>query len=411
VTGGNCPSLSLLSGMSLAGTLNAMDCNVAQTVNSSFDRLFGQGGAFGNVLTALLGIYVAVLAYGFLTGRTSLTISALSPKITGMILVVTFVGTWPAYNAVFVGLLMKGPNEVATVILGQHGNGMLNFTHGLDQLFDRFLEAARAFNHRGSMMAQSATSTQPDVILGLAETKSMPVTLFWLSGLLLILTTFGALIVARMVLYVLLVVGPIFIALGLFPQTRGLFNGWLRTSVAFAIAPMLTVLGGSAALSVFTPLVDSIADDPLKALQAVQPIVVLFMGSLIYFAFVIVLIWVATSLAGNWHPTGRDPKAESPPQLQPVPSLANPPIPGSVPASHRLPNGVGQGRTETLVAAVSREASGNSSQGETRIRELDLNSPEDRSRASQSNATRFSRVQGLGQRFRTTRPPPREVKP
>ncbi|MEI9902971.1 MAG: type IV secretion system protein [Asticcacaulis sp.] len=47
----------------------------------------------------------------------------------------------------------------------------------------------------------------------------------------------------------------------LFPQTRGLFNGWLRTSLVFALAPLLTVLGGTAALMLFVPLIQAIGDD------------------------------------------------------------------------------------------------------------------------------------------------------
>ena len=69
---------------------------------------------------------------------------------------------------------------------------------------------------------------------------------------------------------------------------------------------MLTVLGGTAALMLFVPLIEFIAQDPQGAVRAVQPMVILFMGSLNYAAFLATLMWVAASLVRDWQAALRE---------------------------------------------------------------------------------------------------------
>lgn len=392
-----CPQISLVGEVSVSGSLQAMDCHITQAVQTGYERLFGPGGAFGHALQAALIIYVALIAYGFLTGRTQLTISMMSPRVVTIALVLTFVTAWPAYHAVFYGLLMNGPDEVAAALLGQRGSSVMHFAQGLDGLFVKFAEIAQTLDSGAPGQASAAKADATAAMLG---PKPMPVTLFWLSGLFMLVSTLGALILTRMVLYLLLIIGPLFIVLGLFPQTRGLFNGWLRTSLIFALAPMLIVLGGTAALMLFVPLIELIGNDPQAAVKAVQPIVILFMGSIIYCAFLFTLMWVAASLVRDWQAALRDKPANgrgangyspgSPPYVVPSPALA------SLTASSRASDALE--RTEPLVTAVTRDASQGPATPAARAEMLGLYDPE--SRGGQGSADRFNRVQGLGQRFR-----------
>src|SRR3569623_1961563 len=95
---GSCPSITLVGETSVSGSLQAMDCHINAAVEPGYNRLFGAGGAFGYARTAMLIIYVALIAYGFLTGRTRLTVMMMSPRIMTMVLVLTFVSFWPAYH-------------------------------------------------------------------------------------------------------------------------------------------------------------------------------------------------------------------------------------------------------------------------------------------------------------------------
>jgi type IV secretion system protein VirB6 len=386
-----CPPITLVGETSVSGSLQAMDCHINAAVETGYNRLFGAGGAFSYALTSLLVIYVVLLAIGFLTGRTRLTLTMMSPRLVTMVLVLTFVTFWPAYHTIFYGLFMDGPDEIAAALLGQKGSATLNFAQGLDGLFVHFADIAKALENNPAA-PNGAAAVVP------VGPKPMAVTLFWLSGLLLLGSTLGVLILTRMVLYLLLILGPVFIVFGLFPQTRGLFNGWLRTSLVFALAPLLTVVGGTAALLLFLPLINSIGDNPQEAVKAVQPMVILFLGSIIYCAFLFTLMWVSASLVRDWQAALRDKPANGLPPSTPI-YAAPPEAVASTVARLSGESRVNDAyeRTEPLITAVSRNTSVTSTTG-SRAESLGLYDPE--ARRGGGSADRFSRVQGLGQRFR-----------
>lgn len=388
----SCPPITLVGETSVSGSLQAMDCHINAAVETGYNRLFGVGGAFGYALTSMLVIYVVLLAIGFLTGRTRLTITMMSPRLVTLVLVLTFVTFWPAYHTIFYGLFMNGPDEIAAALLGQKGSAVSNFAQGLDGLFVKFADIAKALeNNPTTPIAANATAA-------ITAAKPVPVTLFWLSGLLLLGSTLGVLILTRMVLYLLLILGPVFIVFGLFPQTRGLFNGWLRTSLVFALAPLFTVLGGTAALLLFLPLINSIGDNPQEAVRAVQPMVILFLGSIIYCAFLFTLMWVSASLVRDWQAAMRDKPANGLPPATPI-HAASPEATAAALARLAPESRVNDAyeRTEPLVTAVSRSATVTTSSG-SRAENLGLYDPE--ARRTVGSGDRFSRVQGLGQRFR-----------
>ena len=375
---GVCPAITLIGDTSVSGSLHAMDCKIEQAVETGYDRLFGAGGAFADTLTVALTIYVALLAYGFLTGRTRLTMAMLSPRLMTMVLVLTFVTVWPAYHTIFFGLFMGGPDYVASALLGQRGSAVMIFAQNLDTLFVRFADITRHFEPSPGTVASAFSST------------SSATSLFWLSGMILLLSTLGALILSRLVLYLLLILGPIFIVLALFGQTRGLFNGWLRTSFVFALAPLLIVLGGTGALKIFVPLIDYIGNDPQRAAHDVQPMIVLFMGALVYAAFLLTLMWVASSLAKDWQAALRDKSSGD------LPSLGNSRLPVATVAQWSAANisartGEPDSRTQALTQAVGNMPSSITVQVAATANAA--------GRGAGDNG--YSRVQGLGQRFRT----------
>ena len=397
---GYCPDISLVGSVSVSDSIQAMDCHINMAVATGYDRLFGQGGAFAYALSGMLVIYVALIGYGFLTGRTRLTMAMMSPRIMTMVLVLTFVSVWPAYHAVFYGLFMGGPDEVAAALLGQRGSAVMNFAQDLDGLFVKFADIARVLDPATAQAAAQHTTVQSGITVvttAVQAPRPMSVTLFWLSGLCLLVSTLGVLILTRLVLYLLLILGPIFILFALFPQTRGLFNGWLRTSLIFAMAPLFTVLGGTAAMLLFVPLIDSIGANPQAAATEIQPMVILFMGSLIYAAFLFVLMWVSASLVKDWQATWREKPAY---ELGLMTATLNAAAQTATLNAVMAPATVADRyeRTGPLVAAVSRDAMGASGQpgAAARAEVLGLYDPQARGQG----ADRFSRVQGLGQRFR-----------
>jgi type IV secretion system protein VirB6 len=336
-----CPGVEDQS-LGVAHALASVDCRVGLEVTSSYGRLFGQDGVFGTVLTALLTLYVGFIALGLMTGRTRLTLSGMAPKVLAIGLVLTFATSWPAYHAVVYSLLVGGPEQIATALAGSGGDSA-RFAVRLDGLLSRFADVAKALGDNAPGASKA---------LGPLAGPQMASSLVWISGMLILLGSAGALLLTRIVLALLLAIGPVFVVLALFRQTRGLFEGWLRTALLFALAPALTVLAGSAAIAVLGPLIDAIADDPASAVADLRPILELFIGSVVYVGLVGMLVWTSASLVRGWR-LGADVDGEGPSLAIPAPPpplLTATTAAGGAPGATQADPRVGQ-----LVASLARD--------------------------------------------------------
>lgn len=358
-------------------------------MTSTYGRLFGEHGVFGAVLTVLLTLYVAFIALGLMTGRTRLTLSGLAPKVLAIGLVLTFATSWPAYQTVIYGLLVGGPEQIATALAGSNGDAA-HFAVRLDALLTRFADVTKALGDSAPGASKA---------LGPLAGPQMAAALVWLSGMLILLGTAGALVLTRIVLALLLAVGPVFVVLALFRQTRGLFEGWLRTALLFAIAPTLTVLVGAGALAVLVPLIDAIADNPAAAINDLQPILELFLGSVVFVALIAMLTWTSASLVRGWRfgaageEGGVGASAASPM------AAAAPDIPLASGVSSRAPPP--DPRIGQVVTSLARDAAG-SAPVSVRVEQATAVSRADLPAGVGvgASAAQHRRTEGLGQGFR-----------
>ncbi len=377
--------------LGVAHALASVDCRVGGLVTSSYARLFGLNGGFGMVLTALLTLYVGFIALGLMTGRTRLTLSGMAPKLVSIAMVLTFTTSWPAYHAVVYGLLVGGPEQIATTLAGGGANPM-GFAARLDQLLHQFAELARVLGDSTPGASKA---------LGPLAGPQMASSLIWLSGMMILLASAGALVLTRIVLALLLAIGPVFIVLGLFRQTRGLLEGWLRTSLLFAIAPTLTVLVGSGAVALFDPLVEAIANNPAAAVEDLRPVLELFLGSVVYVALIAMLGWTAASLVRGWRFGGGDEASVSvpvnsgtAPDLSPTSSVSSG---GSATAT--APADM---RVESMIVSLSRESGGDAPSASVRVEQIAAPRQETITTPAASGATSRRRTEGLGQGLRPT---------
>lgn len=383
-----CPGMPLSGDTGISGALMSVDCQIGRVVEDSFGRLFGDGGYLGTALTICLTLYIAFLAFGLITGRTRLTLTTMTPKVLAIGLVLTFVTAWPAYQTVVYNLLTRGPDEIAAALTGSNEGASAAFAKRLDVLFVHFADAATAFEQ--TSQAAPAASTAPSVQTPqpiappIRNGKSSASDMLWSSGLILLLSTVGVLVLSRLILTLLLALGPLFVVFALFTQTRGLFEGWLRTSIGFAFIPMLVTLGGSAALALLTPAILAISGDPMQTVRDIQPIVILFMGSVIYAAFLIMLMVVAFNIVKNWNPLRERGDSAADVQAAAVTSAA---VMAAVGGS-------------TLITQNSQTAAagGRSSSRDTRVQTVTTTLSSTPQAGQLSGGV--TRRQGLGQRFR-----------
>jgi type IV secretion system protein VirB6 len=104
----------------------------------------------------------------------------------------------------------------------------------------------------------NGVSTGSGVLSTLLSKAGFDSMLMLISAVILLLSSLGVLLACKVVLGLLLAVGPIFIALLLFDSTRGLFEGWLRASLGFAFAPLAVTLLLGLALNLLEPSLQQI---------------------------------------------------------------------------------------------------------------------------------------------------------
>jgi type IV secretion system protein VirB6 len=295
----SCPTFGDGGPSGIAEALRVVDCMSGEAASFAFGRLFGSDALLGQALTAALTLYIAFYAIGLLTGRTSLSVSALTPRMMTLGIALTFATSWVAYQSVIWNLLVGAPDQIASLLIGTSGSATSLFADRLDKIFAVVAQAAAA--------TEAAAFGKPDT----GSLASGP-DLLWLSALLLLLGTVGVLLVARIALAAMLALGPIFIICGLFEGSRGLFEGWLKAAVLFAITPLLAVLIGGATIAMLSPMLDSLAaaggQVPLRLTTT------LFLAAAVYCALMALCLKIAGTMVAGWRlpfSAGRDRKSES----------------------------------------------------------------------------------------------------
>ncbi len=245
-----CPT-SATDGM-VPALVETVDCHIRVLVQESYRNLVGPDTVFAAAFTGLLTIYIALLGYQLLFGRGGLRVTELPVTALKVGLILAFLTSWAAYQTVFFGLLFDGPRELMQAMLApmaRAGSGFDGDVYGgLERAFQDMSRAAGVY---GGQASPNANILQGGPMLGSG--------ILWLCGIGMLLSTIGVILAVKIVLAFLLAVGPVFIGFFLFETTRGLFDGWLRTTIAFAIAPLAATVFGGAMLMMLQPFLASLA--------------------------------------------------------------------------------------------------------------------------------------------------------
>ena len=326
----------------VADALSKVDCLATDATSVSFGRLFGAHGSFQTALTIILTLYIALLAFNLLTGRSALRVSVLTPRMMTLGLVLTFATSWVAYQSVVWNLATGAPDEIASVLVGSKGSATVLFAQQLDSLFGAITDAVSNIN-------PAVAAATP----GLAS----PTNILSVAALLLLLGTVGVLVVCRLALAALLIVGPVFIIMALFDGTRGLFEGWLKSVAMFALVPLLTVVMGSGALVAISPMIAGLADAGTQI--PLRTAVSILVASIIYLSLMLLVFKVAGTLTRSWRlgrAAGLAPAGSTAGMPAHLERALNP-APGSAVAAAAAVTGVGSDRVRSTVASLETMSS------------------------------------------------------
>ncbi|MCP9222390.1 type IV secretion system protein [Erythrobacter sp. LQ02-29] len=266
----------------VAAALQAVDCVAGEVTGAAFGRLFAPGGAMATVLTILLTLYVAFFAVNLLTGRGSLGVRSLTPRMITLGLVLTFATSWVAYQSVVWNLAIGAPDWLASVLTGDSGSATQTFASKVDVVFQAIEQASQG---KDDISAFS------------------PAGMMWLGAMLFMLGTVGVLVTARIALALLVALGPIFVVMALFNGTRGLFTGWLKGVVMLALTPLFAVLGGSIMLEMAVPVLSALTQNPGGEIPQ-RAAMAFFMIGAVHVALMIMVLKVTGTMVSGWRVFG-----------------------------------------------------------------------------------------------------------
>lgn len=222
-----------------ARLLADVDCQAFGLVERGYAVLAQPGGAVGTMLTGLLVLAVAFFGYRLLLGH-GLMLSETVGLAVKIGVVLLLASSWSAWQTIAYDTLARAPTQIANDLLD--GIGAKQPLAGLDYM-TRSLDAVGAgYRERAGMVSP---------MVGGPAAAAMTLNV---SSQLLVLSTVGVLVAARVVLALLLALAPLMAGFILFDATRGMAEGWLRGMVTAALVPLFVIIFASVEFAILLPL-------------------------------------------------------------------------------------------------------------------------------------------------------------
>jgi type IV secretion system protein VirB6 len=206
-----------------------VDCQ-AQTLGSgAWAALSTPGSTLQIVLTGFLTIFIALIGYNLLLGR-SLTVRSGTLAFVKIGAVFALATSWPAYRTVVYDLVTDGPGQLVSEIGPRAGvvgsDGTL--LQRLDQTDQAFVQM--------SILGPGYVNPGPETQIPPPPFAGFDAFALGGSRMIFLVTAIGGLAVIRAITGLMLALGPFFIAFLLFDGTRSLFEGWVRVLAGTALA-------------------------------------------------------------------------------------------------------------------------------------------------------------------------------
>jgi type IV secretion system protein VirB6 len=254
--------------------LASVDCNVRGLSEAGYGALAAGNSPMSAILTLMLTLYIAFVGYRMLVGRTPLRVGDLTVGALKIGAVLALATSWPTYQQLVFDSLFHGPEQLAATMMDAVGSSASPLHGdpfaGLQAAYDELQRSAAYFSQHSLGTASPLQGGAAWAALALNA-----------SALLMLLTSLGVVLAAKIVLGLLLGLGPAFVALLLFDATRGVFEGWLRAAIAFALAPLMATLGLVVQLTLIEPDLARLIELRGQGLVDVAPANAIFLLTLI----------------------------------------------------------------------------------------------------------------------------------
>lgn len=366
-----CPATPAADGIA-TNLVGAIDCFVRGDASANFARFVGAGSTFGIVLTIAMTLYVALIGYRLMFGASGLTLRDWAPRMVLLGGVMAMTTSWSSYQVLVYDLLTDGPAQIAAWANPRAGT-QIDAMARVDTLSGRLLDIADAWSRSAQIAEADAAQADISAAANTLDNKSDAATsaardavatkvfspttiiaprgglgpnMLLMSALLLLLASAGVLAVAKVLLALMLMVGPLFIAMALFEATRGLSIGWARAAVLLAIIPLFAQLATVAALAFLEPMVLTMAAEAASDSFSLRTATGILVAVLVMAAVCSQLFRLSRVMTGAWTFLGSRDGGST--MTTDAPSIA---------ATTAVSPLVANERIQTLVADIERQGS------------------------------------------------------
>lgn len=362
-----CAAINATAG-SAETMVNTVDCYMQSNVQAGYANLLGPGSMFGTALTIALTLYVALVGYRLIFGRSTLSMSEMVPRMLLIGAVLALTSNWATYQVLVYDVLTDGPQEIVSAVNPSAGKDA-SVTQRVDMLSGRMVDLADAwteFDARpesamldGAMPdaqaadADALPATATGITAFIAPRDSLGPNMLLLSALLLVLGSAGVLVVAKIILGLLLLLGPIFAVLGLFSLTRGLTLGWARAAVLMALIPVMAIMTAAGSTALIEPVLTEMYVSANQGIFSLRAALTILVVVLVTVAVAVQLFRIGRTIVGGWTLSfGQNVRQENSAAMMQSP-------PQMLPASNVVYNE----RMQSMVSAIERSATMTSSTG------------------------------------------------
>ncbi|MEO1047923.1 MAG: type IV secretion system protein, partial [Pseudomonadota bacterium] len=222
--------------------------------------------------------------------------------------------------------------------------------------------------------------------------------------LLLLLGTVGLLVTARIGLALLLAIGPIFVVMALFNQTRGLFVGWLKGMLMLSLAPLFAVVGGSIMLEMAVPILASLVESagPGQEINQ-QAAMAFFVVGFVHCMLMLMAIITSSVMVSKWQVFGFASAEKEAPSAGGAMRMA--PMAQTAPAPDRAaqskPQAAAASARSAGVTAAAVMAANDTDSGTSTVRETKVYTSSSGGASNGAATDPSARTRGIGNRFRS----------
>jgi type IV secretion system protein VirB6 len=207
-------------------TLNTVDAVIGNFVSLAYEH-FIQANA--EVITLLFTFYIMLLGYRFLNHDHHFNMSHIMRHLMVMLIVYGMVMSWHLYNLFVYNIFTVEPGNIAKILVNATGTAQAgtSISQAMDAMYQAIIDATMGLFGQASLSGAGIAF----VIYG---------GLVFVIGNVVCVLALLLFIYAKMMMAVVLAIGPIFILFFLWDSTKGMFGAWLRQLITLALIPIVT---------------------------------------------------------------------------------------------------------------------------------------------------------------------------